>query len=177
MNQIIYIYIKLKIVMLPRFSRRDKSYFTRNTYTKIINMILDKCTLDEALNVLVAEVQSLLNGQVPLDDLIINKTLSTYKTDTYYMKLFADKLKNNGKIINPGDTVSFIVVKSSSNLLVDKMRLVENNVEPIDYDYYIEKELMGPINQLFKVGFETEMTEKQRLCYNANEKNRLIVCV
>lgn len=157
--------------MLPKFSRKDKSAFTKNTYVKIMNMILDKCTLDEALNALILEVQKLLDGQVPRHDLIINRTLSSnYKTETFPLKVFADKVGN----INLGDTVSYVIVQDSSQLQSHKMRLPDTQ-EAIDYNYYIEKELMGYINDLFKTGFANEMTGSHRLSYN--NENRLITCV
>lgn len=158
--------------------RRDTSSFARNTYNKIITMILNKCTFDEAVDGLVTEVRSLLNRKVPIEDLIITKTLgSSYKSDTFYIKAFADRLEKDGIIISPGDHISFVFVKSSSKLLVDKMRLAETNVEPIDYDYYIEKELMHPINRLFKIAFETDMSGSKRMRYNSNDNNWIIACV
>jgi len=134
--------------------RKDKSNFTQNTYIKIKN----KCTFDEARNILLSEVQNLRNGQIPRHDLIINKTMaSNYKTDTFYLKIFADKIGN----IKPGDTVSYVIVQVEG-ILGDRMRLPHTN-EEIDYNYYIN-ELMGCVMKLFLMGFE-------------NKESMLITCI
>lgn len=145
-------------------SRRiDKSAFTCKIYHKIMDMILNKCSFSETLNALESNIQNLLDGNVSITDLTIRKTLrENYMSDKYYLKIFSDNLKKNGKIINPGDIVNYVIIQdSTTHGLGNKMRLVDdyllnegtNDAEVIDFNYYIKKELMRPIKQLFDIAF------------------------
>jgi DNA polymerase elongation subunit (family B) len=138
--------------MTLKLVRRDISPFTVKTYNKILTMILNNCSRDEAKNLLEYEIQKLKDGRVPISDLTINKTLRTYRSDTFYLKAFVDKIGMNAK---PGDVISYVIVRDPSSHLVDKMRLTENNFDPldIDYDYYVEKELLKRTNELFRIAF------------------------
>lgn len=136
--------------------RRDTCELVRNTYAKI-EALSDK-ELSKALSILVKAILNIINDKVPCCDLATNKLVNAnYRSDTYPMKIFCDKLRSSGKIINPGDRVSFIVVKSASPLLGCRMKLVEDYEESLntshpyqlDHDYYI-KLLKHSISHLFQ---------------------------
>lgn len=161
-------------------ARRDNCKFLRKIYTKILNLILNKGSLLEAINLLVDSVQDLLNGKVPIEDLVIIRELgANYKSNSYFLKVFADNLRRAGKIVNPGDRLDFLIVNNpSAKLLGDKMRLTEQYIsslstdspETIDYNYYIEKILMNPINQLFEVGFKDILYNLHYFYYRPNNR-------
>jgi DNA polymerase elongation subunit (family B) len=158
--------------------RTDKPAFVKNVYSKILRMIMNSCTLIETLEVLISEIKSLLNNQIHIDDLTITKPIHmNYQCDTFYLKIFSDKLKKDPKVIlNDGDLVKFVVVQnSSSDLLGDKIQLVEdylksqNGLSPyiINYDYYIKKELMVPIDELFKTAFSNDINKLQCISFKS----------
>lgn len=165
-------------------ARRDNPQFLRTVYTQILDLIMNRGNLDEAVNVLIDAVQGLLDGKVPYEDLAVIRELgSNYKSDSYFMKVFADDLKKAGKIVNPGDRLDFVIVEDpTATLLGHKMRLVEQYVERlqtptperIDYNYYIEKVLMNPINQLFEVGFKNEIAQLQHVSYKPTNRHKAI---
>jgi len=158
--------------------------FLRNTYTKILDTIMNKGGLDDAVCILVDAIQDLLDGKVPHEDLVIIRELgANYKSDSYFMKVFSDELKKAGKIVNPGDRLDFVIVEDpTATLLGHKMRLVEQyverlntpNPERIDYNYYIEKALMNPINQLFEVGFKDIIAQMQHVSYRPTNRHKTI---
>lgn len=174
-----------RLAMLKKgivLARRDNCAFLRNLYTRILDLIMNKESLDTAINVLVDSVQELLDGQVPYEDLVIIRGLgANYKSNSYFMKVFSDELKKAGKIVNPGDRLDFVIVEDpSATLLGHKMRLAEqyrdslntDNPERIDYNYYIEKVLMNPINQLFEVGFKDVIAQLRHVSYRPTNRHK-----
>jgi DNA polymerase elongation subunit (family B) len=176
-----------RLMMLKKgiiLARRDNCKFLRDTYTRILDLIMNRGSLDEAITVLVDAIQNLLDGKVPYEDLTIIRELgANYKSDSYFMKVFSDELKKAGKIVNPGDRLDFLIVQDpTATLLGHKMRLTEQyverlnspNPEQIDYNYYIEKVLMNPINQLFEVGFKDEIAQLQHVSYRPTNRHKTI---
>lgn len=174
-----------RLAMLKKgivLARRDNCAFLRNLYTRILDLIMNKESLDTAINVLVDSIQELLDGRVPFEDLIIIRGLgANYKSNSYFMKVFSDELKKAGKIVNPGDRLDFVIVEDeNATLLGHKMRLAEqyrdslNTPTPlrIDYNYYIEKVLMNPINQLFEVGFKDDIAKLQHVSYRPTNRHK-----
>ena len=153
--------------------RRDIPSFTRDVYGKIATAILNRCNLNETIDILVDEIQNLLDGNVPIEDLTISKKLLNNYMNSNPMKLFSDRLKNEGENINPGDIVNYVVVRDATAILFgQKLRLVdryiENEMKPsreyIDYRYYITH-LQRPIDNLFKNGFEDEVDKLSHIAF------------
>jgi hypothetical protein len=165
-------------------ARRDNCQFLRETYTKILDMIMNKGKLDEAINVLVDSIQNLLDGRIPYDKLVSIRGLgANYKSDSFFMNVFSNELRKAGKIVNPGDRLDFVIVEDpTATLLGHKMRLTEQyleslnspNPERLDYNYYIEKALMNPINQLFEVGFKDEIQQLKHVSYRPSNRHKTI---
>jgi DNA polymerase elongation subunit (family B) len=165
-------------------ARRGNCKFLVDTYTKILYMIMNNKGLDEAIYVLCDAIQSLLDNKVSYEDLVMIRELGAdYKSDSFFMKVFSDELKKAGKIVNPGDRLSFVIVDDpTATLLGHKMRLAEQyferskspNPERIDYNYYIEKILMNSINQLFEVGFKNEIAQLPDVVYRPSNRHKPI---
>ena len=145
-------------------ARRDNPKFLRDLYGQVLAMILERQSYDKALDVLMDCVRKLLGGQVSIEDLAVVRSLgANYKSNTYFMKLFAENLRNAGKIVNPGDRLDAIIIfKPGEKYVGNKMVLSEqfhtaaltDTPYTVDYLYYMEKILMNSINQLFAVGFK-----------------------
>ena len=176
-----------RLIMLKKgivLARRDNCSVLRELYTKILELIMNKGKLDEAINILVDSVQLLLSGNVPPTKLVTIRELgANYKSDSYFMKVFAEQLKKSGKIVNPGDRLDFVIVEDpTATLLGHKMRLLEQynerltsaNAEKIDYNYYIEKSLMNPINQLFEVGFKDIISKLPHVMFRPTNRHKPI---
>lgn len=176
-----------RLMMLKKgivLARRDNCKFLRDTYTRILDMIMNRGSLSDAIDVLVDAIQNLLDGGVPYEDLVVIRELgANYKSDSYFMKVFSDDLRKAGKIVNPGDRLDFVIVEDpTATLLGHKMRLTEQyierlnspNPERIDYNYYIEKALMNPINQLFGVGFKDEVAKLKHVSYRPTNRHKQI---
>lgn len=165
-------------------ARRDNCSFLRRLYTEILGKIMDRRPLNEAINLLVDRIQDLLDGRVPYRQLLIVRELgANYKSDSYFMKVFADNLRKAGKIANPGDRLEFLIVEDpKATLLGEKMRLTEQYLErlgtaeeeKIDVGYYLEKALMNPINQLFSVGYKDVISQLSNFNYRPSNRHKPI---
>lgn len=160
-------------------ARRDNCIFLRETYMTILKIILDKGDIYQAISVLIDAIQNLLDGKVPIKHLSIVKGLNaSYKSDSAQMKVFSEELKKAGKIVNAGDRLDFVIVESPpDSLMGQRMRLLEQyyeNNEKIDYNYYIEKSIMNPINQLFEVGFKDVIAKLSNIYYKPTTRNKEI---
>jgi hypothetical protein len=176
-----------RLAMLKKgiiLARRDNCAFLRETYTKILELIMNRGSFASAIDILVDSIKDLLNGKVPYEKLVSIRELgANYKSDSFFMKVFSDELKKAGKIVNPGDRLDFLIVEDpTATLLGHKMRLAEQyldrlkspNPERIDYNYYIEKSLMNPINQLFEVGFKDVIAQLQHFSYRPTNRHKQI---
>lgn len=153
--------------------RRDNSAFLRKTYGKILGMVLNQNTFDEIIDVIKDEINNLVKGNVCINDLAISKKYHcNNNSNLFYMELFSDNLRNNGKIVNNGDVLSFVIVDNhDSDLLGDKLLLVEDyddmNSPNINYNYYIN-ELLRHINELLQIPFPNDVTVSKRIAYNGD---------
>lgn len=155
-----YMILKRGIVI----ARRDNTKFLTNTYTKILNLVLDRRPFLEALEILVNRIHALLTGKIPPEELVsIRQLNSNYKRPNAYMKLFADNLRRDGKQVTPGDRLDFVIVKKpGETLLGNRLRLLEQyyqNIkdgvpEELDYIYYLEHGFQNPIDQLIGTGYQ-----------------------
>lgn len=165
-------------------ARRDNCKFLRDTYMAILIMVMNRKSIDTALTYLIGRIQDLLSGKIPYTDLSIIRELgSNYKSESFFMKVFADELKKAGKFVNPGDRLDFVIVEDpTAALLGQKMKLVEQFSESletptphkIDYMYYIEHALMNPINSLFRVGFKDDIAQLQHMGYRPSNRHKTI---
>lgn len=165
-------------------ARRDNCQWQRKFYSEILNKILTRAPMQETLDTIIYECIKLYMGDIDHKDMVIVRGMgANYKSDTYFMKVWGDELRKDGKIVNAGDRLGYVIVKSwgvtGDQLLGYKMRLPETYLErinsdkpePIDSIYYLEKIAMNCIEQLWQVGYKTELEklEKQHLVDDANK--------
>jgi DNA polymerase elongation subunit (family B) len=167
---------RLKTGMLSMLNtpfRYDKKWL--NNELAYLCQYMNKSTFD-----IMSTIKNLCARQVSYKDLLFIRSVSeTYKNDTYFMKLFADNMRNQGQIIQGGDRLSYVVVsvhnpqpipgrtdgKTTNELLGLKLRTQEvylRNLEsecpePIDSEYYITHAMQDSIDKLHYTGFTEEL--------------------
>lgn len=144
-------------------ARRDNCKFLRKTYNEVLLKILHRRPITEAMDIIVDSVDKLLKGQIDPKELVVIREIGNYDPDsTYFMKTFADELRRLGKPVQPGDRIEYLICKPEGIEKIGlKMRSIEtyyenleaDKEEPIDYLYYIGKQLMNPIDQLMSIGY------------------------
>lgn len=152
-------------------ARRDNCEWARAVYKKCLDMIMRDVDIRVTIRYLIGELRGLLEGKIPIERLVITKTLgANYKNETYSMKIFGDELRRIGRPAQPGDRLGYIMVKRppgpDGKPLLQGYRMClpevyeesqENNEiekrEVIDYEYYFTNLLMNHIDQLIAVGY------------------------
>jgi len=139
--------------------RRDNANIVKIIYGGIIDILLNKHDISQAISFLKSSLQDLIEGKFKMDDLVITKTLrTTYKDPSKIAhKVLADRMRDRdpGSAPQTNDRVPYVYIehdtKNKELLQGDKIEhpsfIIQNNVK-IDYTFYISNQLMKPISQL-----------------------------
>ena len=149
--------------------RRDNAPIVKEVYGGIIDILMKKQNIPEAIDFLNGCLKRLADGQYPIDKLIITKSLrSDYKNPlSIAHKVLADRMtaRDPGNKPGPGDRIPYVyinhpttnVAKGKKILQGDKIEtpafIVENRLK-IDYSFYISNQIMKPVQQLFALVLE-----------------------
>jgi len=146
-------------------ARRDNPQFLRDTYEKILRNIMNKNDLKSSMDLLLSTVSSLLKGNIPLAKLEIVRQLgSNYKSDNFYMNVFAMELAKIEYPVKPGDRLGYVILRNGEEKLGKKMKLTElvelkpripirnKNYDEIDYIYYLDHIMINAMDQLISLG-------------------------
>jgi DNA polymerase elongation subunit (family B) len=116
-------------------ARRDTAKIVHKTYNKLLMMVLKEEPIKDSFNLIINTLDDLMNDRLsPRENLSIIRAYGTYKSDTYFMKIFGDELIRMGKPVNPSDRLEYVIVKADAeknwNSKKDyplglKMRLIE----------------------------------------------------
>jgi DNA polymerase elongation subunit (family B) len=173
-------------------ARRDNCRYIREMYETVLQKILLFQTPKECLKIIFTSLLKLFEGAVPPDKLSIVTTLGTnYKSPGYKMAVFASECEKQGRPVQPGDRLEYIIAvnpssvpSGESGIKIDnfglKMRMLETFVknrhspgtaDEIDYMYYIDHLFKNPIDQLISIAFpETEHLlrfDPKTLCFSS----------
>jgi DNA polymerase elongation subunit (family B) len=164
-------------------ARRDNCAYARTCYVELLRHILDRKPMNEAFDIVINACNKLTRFEVPPKGnlAVIRELGSNYKSSNYFMKVFADELFRIGKPANPGDRLEYIVVKTADEDIYQvplgkKMRALElweeeEIKEDVDCVYYIEHLLMNPLDQLFGVGYKTQLSKCEVIGFTPQNSN------
>ena len=143
--------------------RRDNAPIVKDVYGGIIDILMKKQSIPDAVAFLKNCLQNIVDEKYPIDKLIITKSLrSGYKNPkSIAHKVLADRItaRDPGNKPSSGDRIPFayIVVPGKKVLQGDKIEtpsfIAENNLK-IDYSFYITNQIMKPVQQLFALVLE-----------------------
>jgi len=143
--------------------RRDNAPIVKDVYGGIIDILMKKQSIPDAVAFLKNCLQNIVDEKFPIDKLIITKSLrSGYKNPkSIAHKVLADRItaRDPGNKPGPGDRIPFayIVVPGKKVLQGDKIEtpsfISENNLK-LDYSFYITNQIMKPVQQLFALVLE-----------------------
>jgi len=166
--------------------RRDNANIVKIVYGGIINILLNNHNVQEAIEYLSDCLKKLIDGNFPLEDLVITKTLrNTYKDPSKIAhKVLADRMKTRdpGSAPQANDRIPFVYIehdiKNKSLLQGDKIEhpsfIIQNNIK-IDYVFYITNQIMKPVCQLLSLAlFEIPKCTLSEQFFIQKEKRLLI---
>ena len=147
---------KLKYMGLS-LKRRDSCDYLKDTYGGILNILMHENNVQRAVEFLDRSVSQLIDGNVPMEKLMLTKALRSDYADPSRIahRVLADRIgkRDPGNKPKPGDRIRFVFISNpGKKLLGDRVEtpefIVSNRVK-IDYTYYITNQLMKPLQQLF----------------------------
>ena len=142
--------------------RRDNAPIVKDVYGGAIDILMVEKNIQKAIEYVHMRLQELVDGKVPIEKLIITKSLrSFYKNpQSIAHKVLADRIgeREPGNKPTSGDRVPFVYivykgpVKNKKILQGDRIEtpsfIKDNNLQ-IDYSFYITNQIMKPLLQLF----------------------------
>lgn len=142
--------------------RRDWCPLVTEVMSKVINTILKEGDVQKAIEIVKETIEKLRKNQIPLEKLTvikgITKSLESYDGLLPHIEV-ARKMtaRNPGNAPAVGERIGFVIVKG--NMLLSKRAedpaYVRKNKLQIDSDYYIDCQLLPPIERiLISVGVE-----------------------
>jgi len=177
--------------------RRDYAPIVKKIYGGIINILLNSQDLQMSTEFLKEQLQNLIDGKYPIEDLIVSKTLKAEYKDPSKIAhcVLADRIgeRDNGNRPMVNERIPYVYINApNAELQGDRIEhpdyIKEHNLVP-DYQFYIVHQLMKPICQLYALCVETlpdynyppgywmqmdiEMETHKLYCDETKRKNRI----
>jgi DNA polymerase delta subunit 1 len=160
--------------------RRDGNAFLRKLYFDVLSLVLQKAPLEAVMRVLVPAVVNLLTGQIDYKDLIMVRGVgANYVLPNYPMNVFITRLRREGKIIEAGERIEFLVADDPTAAglgqrmitIEEYLEMCDSHVDPtpsldqhslpaplprrsrLDLNYYAVNVTAGTVDQLINVAY------------------------
>ncbi len=136
--------------------RRDWCDLTSEVIEKVLEIILKREDIKEAVRYFKQVVDEMVEGKVPIQKLVITKTMTKRAEGYVGIQPHAElvkKLKKRSPAECPGvgDRIGYVIIKGPelvSKRAEDPLYVMEKNL-PIDSKYYIENQLLPPLERIF----------------------------
>jgi len=142
--------------------RRDNAPIVKDIYGGIIDILMKSKGIETAANFLKESLDDIVNKRVPIEKLIITKSLrSGYKNPQQIAhKVLADRMaaRDAGNKPAPGDRIPFAYIHSGPKALqgekIEHPKFIKERNLKIDYSFYITNQIMKPVLQVFGLVLE-----------------------
>lgn len=142
-------------------ARGDWTEAAKKVQEKILRILLEERSPEEAVGFFRAYVKRLRRREIPYRDLIIWKSI-TKPLEEYSIKApqveAARRLVEKGWEISPGDKVGYVIVSGAGKLSERAYPYQFASLNLVDIDYYINKQILPPalrILSIFKISKKT----------------------
>jgi hypothetical protein len=152
--------------------RRDNAPIVKDIYGGIIDILMKKQNIQEAIDFLRSCLQNIVEEKYPMDKLIITKSLrSGYKNpQSIAHKVLADRItaRDPGNKPGSGDRIPFVYIATSNKKALQGEKIetptfIKENGLKIDYSFYITNQIMKPVQQVFALVLEKIWIMNKRL--------------
>jgi DNA polymerase delta subunit 1 len=139
--------------------RRDNCRLVANIISSVLDLLLVKRQLQEAIDLVKRTISDLLQNNIDVSLLVVSKALT--KTEENYENkqahvALAEKLRKRdpGTAPSLGDRVPYVIItgrkgEPAYSRAEDPLYVLEHNV-PIDNNYYLENMLRKPLERIFE---------------------------
>jgi DNA polymerase elongation subunit (family B) len=152
--------------------RRDNAPIVKDIYGGVIDILMKEQNVETAIQFLKSSLQNLVDEKVPMDKLIISKSLrSGYKNPAQIAhKVLADRMgkRDPGNKPSIGDRIPFVYIQNPDKKALQGDRIehpdfiVANKIKP-NYAFYITNQIMKPIQQVFALVLENIPSYKRQV--------------
>jgi len=152
--------------------RRDNAPIVKDIYGGVIDILMKEQNVESAIKFLKSSLQNLVDEKVPMDKLIITKSLrSGYKNPAQIAhKVLADRMgkRDPGNKPSIGDRIPFVYIQNPDKKALQGERIehpdyiVANKIKP-NYAFYITNQIMKPIQQVFALVLENIPSYKRQV--------------
>jgi DNA polymerase elongation subunit (family B) len=142
--------------------RRDNAPIVKDIYGGVIDILMKEKNIQKAIEYVNHCLQELINGTVPIDKLIITKSLRSFYKNPQGVahKVLADRIsaREPGNKPASGDRIPFVYIITKASAkgqkilqgnIIENPSYIKDNHLPIDYSFYITNQIMKPLLQLF----------------------------
>jgi DNA polymerase elongation subunit (family B) len=155
-------------------ARRDTLPWLQNKYSDILYNVLTRQPMISSLKMIYTAVEDMMLLKLDLKGIVIVRQLSAfYKNENYFLNVFSKKLKSLGHLVNAGDRIEYLIIKSDEKLLGNRLVTLEMFQEggyELDVLYYLDHSLKNPIDQLFSIGHKEELSEYKDFGFRTRRK-------
>ena len=143
--------------------RRDNAPIVKDVYGGVIDILMKEKNIQKALDYVNTCLQDLVDGKVPIEKLIITKSLRSFYKNPQGVahKVLADRIgtRDPGNKPTSGDRIPFVYIvtkepaKGKKLLQGDKIEtptFIKENKLQIDYSFYITNQIMKPEKKRMK---------------------------
>jgi hypothetical protein len=132
-------------------------------YGGVIDILMKDRDIQKAINYVYKCLQELVDGVVPIEKLIITKSLRSFYKNPQQIahKVLADRIaaREPGNKPTSGDRIPFAyIVQSNKKALqgekIETPTFIKDNNLQLDYSFYISNQIMKPLLQLFGLVLE-----------------------
>ena len=143
--------------------RRDNAPIVKDVYGGVIDILMKERDIKKALDYVDKCLQELVDGTVPIEKLIITKSLRSFYKNPQQIahKVLADRIgaREPGNKPTSGDRVPFVYIvnpnkKALQGEKIETPTFIRDNNIQIDYSFYITNQIMKPLLQLFGLVLE-----------------------
>ena len=151
--------------------RRDNAPIVKDIYGGIIDILMKKQNIQEAIDFLKSCLQNIVEEKYPMEKLIITKSLrSGYKNpNSIAHKVLADRItaRDPGSKPSSGDRIPFVYIvtnnkKALQGEKIETPTFIKENGLKIDYSFYITNQIMKPVQQVYALVLEKIWTMQKK---------------
>lgn len=135
--------------------RGDWSELAKELQEKVVEIVLKEGRPDKAVEYVREVIEKLKRGEVPLEKLVIWKTLAKrieeYEVDAAHVRA-AQLLIKAGYRISKGDKIGYVICKGGGERLADRAKpyMLVESYDEIDTEYYIEKQILPAVMRILE---------------------------
>ena len=137
--------------------RRDNAPIVKDVYGGVIDILMKKQSVEEAIRFLQKSLQDIVDEKVSMDKLVITKSLRSYYKNPQGIahKVLADRIgvREPGNKPGSGDRIPYVYIvappKVKQGEKIETPSYVIASKLKLDYSFYITNQIMKPVSQVF----------------------------